>query len=401
MRKFIIFIILQLPLIYINAQPTWRQKKDFMEGRYGGIGFSINNKGYAGLGWNPYEKKDIWEYDTTSDQWTYLTDYPGKGSAYVTSFVIGNIAYIGLSSMDINREFYKYDPSTNQWGKLKNFVGGGSLNSCSFVINNTAFIGGGATNNNAFWKYNTSKDIWTEVASIPLPICLVAKSFSVLNKGYVITELGDNSNRLNQVWEYDASSNKWTEKKGFPGGKRSSANGFVLCDKIYYGGGIGIKSAGITGRTLNDYWVYDPKIDVWSQISSLPDSSRSSSSIFTIGNKAYVCGGYNMPKNMPLYLSSLWQFDLGSACNSIQTEELHIPQKPLVYPNPTSDVFTINPEGLNAISVDLFNESGQLIYHHELTTTKSILISDLTDGLYFYKIVTEQGQTIHGKIQKI
>ncbi|NBV37522.1 MAG: T9SS C-terminal target domain-containing protein [Bacteroidetes bacterium] len=76
-------------------------------------------------------------------------------------------------------------------------------------------------------------------------------------------------------------------------------------------------------------------------------------------------------------------------------------RQPLVYPNPTSDVFTINPEGLNAISVDLFSESGQLIYHHQLTNTKSILISDLTDGLYFYKIVTEQGQTIQGKIQKI
>ena len=61
-----------------------------------------------------------------------------------------------------------------------------------------------------------------------------------------------------------------------------------------------------------------------------------------------------------------------------------------VYPNPTSDKFTIEAEGLNRVSV--FNTIGQMVYDAYCdTNTKVITLSDVETGVYMVRVTTSTG----------
>jgi N-acetylneuraminic acid mutarotase len=399
MKKYIFFIFILIQLVFLSAQQVWRQKQDFPDRRYNGIGFSLNGKGYVGLGWNPQQKKDFWEYDTILNQWTQKADFLGGTRSEATSFVIGNTPYVGLGRFKYPmKEFYKYDPNLNKWTRLNDFKGEARFSACSFIIGKTAYVGCGSGSSSVlsdFWKYENLLDTWIQIASLPRPKGVLASGFSVQNKGYIITD-GNQTGPYSEVWQYEPTTDKWSQKKKFPGRKRFYANGFVLCDKIYFGGGLDT-----TAHSLNDYWMYDPATDVWLKITGLPDSSSSSSAIFTIGNKGYICGGYNLPKSQPLYLTSLWQFDPGIPCNSAVIEDIGAFSKPLVYPNPISDVLTLNIEDFQLSTLKLYNQSCQLIFQFKFNHTDSVNISKLKSGFYYYEIVHLNGHKSYGKIQKI
>ena len=113
----------------------WTQKADFGgEARSGAVGFSIDGKGYIGLGsgLSGYPK-DFWVYDPASDTWELTTDFGGEARISAVGFSIGNSGYVGtghvianvssLSSMiksyigvaavstSGSKDFWEYDPA--------------------------------------------------------------------------------------------------------------------------------------------------------------------------------------------------------------------------------------------------------------------------------------------------
>src|SRR5688572_10242976 len=85
---------------------TWNQKTDFPGGPTEfSIGFSINGKGYVGLGGNVScsvngctgtNFKDLWEYNQGGDSWTKIASFDfleTNETAGTKVFVIGNNAY--------------------------------------------------------------------------------------------------------------------------------------------------------------------------------------------------------------------------------------------------------------------------------------------------------------------
>ena len=62
-------------------------------------GFTVNGKGYVGLGsngiYNPLAKADLWEYDPDNDTWTAKADFPNTALDGIGVMVIGDKAYIG------------------------------------------------------------------------------------------------------------------------------------------------------------------------------------------------------------------------------------------------------------------------------------------------------------------
>lgn len=101
---------------YNTITNTWSKKNDFPGGaRYAATGFSINGKGYIGLGQkNPSTfYRDFWLYDPLYDSWTRLPDFPGSARTCAFSFVINGLAYIGTGHDGSNlcSDIYVFNPA--------------------------------------------------------------------------------------------------------------------------------------------------------------------------------------------------------------------------------------------------------------------------------------------------
>jgi hypothetical protein len=138
----------------------WTSKAPIPEqGRMGGIGMSIGNKGYIGLGMYYYDTRryDIWEYNPLDNSWTQKANYPGSGPAQGVAFGLGSKGYVGTgSNYAYYNDFYEFDPIANQWTKQPDFPGTVRAVATGFTIGNKAYIGLGAGNPNDFndfWEY--------------------------------------------------------------------------------------------------------------------------------------------------------------------------------------------------------------------------------------------------------
>jgi len=144
---------------YDQSKNKWTQLNDFPGApRRGSIGFSMDGKGYAGLGYKDigsYNKsyfKDLWEYDPLTDDWIRLPDFPGEARQDAICFGIDGSIYVGMG--DIN-DFYKYDLKTKEWSTLNYIPGHSRVHAFSFCIGSGIYYGGGMSPNFAsdMWKY--------------------------------------------------------------------------------------------------------------------------------------------------------------------------------------------------------------------------------------------------------
>ena len=126
-------------------------------------------------------------------------------------------------------------------------------------------------------------DTWIQKASVGTTGRTGAVGFSIGNKGYLGT--GNNGiSYFNDFWEYDPSINVWTQKANFAGTARTYAVGFVIGTKGYVGTGIDAMY-----NFKNDFWEYDPTTNVWTQKASLDSpffpnpGARAGACAFTTG----------------------------------------------------------------------------------------------------------------------
>lgn len=84
---------------YDAETDTWARKADYPgDCHTRNIAFSVDGKGFVGLGYSPESCRDLWEYDPDTDSWTEKAELPAKGrySAAVytrdgQSFVVGGV----------------------------------------------------------------------------------------------------------------------------------------------------------------------------------------------------------------------------------------------------------------------------------------------------------------------
>jgi len=129
----------------INGDPmgSWTQKVDFPgTGRLSGEGFSIASYGYVCSGFNSGDLDDFWQYNPFSTDngydtngnpmgaWSQKTDYPGPAGTEMVSFVFRFRAYI------FNFELWQYDSDTESWTQMADFPGQSRYAPAGFAINN-------------------------------------------------------------------------------------------------------------------------------------------------------------------------------------------------------------------------------------------------------------------------
>ncbi|RFS16920.1 hypothetical protein [Emticicia sp. C21] len=125
---------------------SWTQKANFGgTARTGASGFSINNKGYIGTGNvglanDVVPENDVWEYSPSSNSWTVKSSFWRTGRIDGVGFSIGNKGYMGLGyDLDrsddpyVTKDFYEYTPNITSLSIDGNLSIGGLLNSPDFI----------------------------------------------------------------------------------------------------------------------------------------------------------------------------------------------------------------------------------------------------------------------------
>ena len=276
------------------------------------VGFSIGNKGYVGTGSlfnstvTSTPTTQFWEYDPQDNTWTQKADFGGEPRKEAVGFSIDDKGYIGMGTSFVCpafKDFWEYDPQSNTWIQKADFGGEARSNAVGLSIGDKGYVGTGNCSSqfyNDFWEYTPQSDTWTRKANFGGGIRANAICFSIGTKGYVGIGRHDFFDQDKDFWEYDPQSDIWTQKADFGDGNRSYASGFSLDAKGYVLFGFGNADG-----CVPDLWAYDPGTDLWTRRRDFQGDTRSNAIAFSIGNKGY-CGTSSCST---VALNDFWEYD--------------------------------------------------------------------------------------------
>ncbi len=322
--KKIFFLLVLGVLLSTSAfsQKSWNQKNNFSgTARNSSIAFSINGKGYLGLGQNASGTKlfDFFEYDPTNNSWTQKANYPGAGSFAASSFVINGKGYVcfgGSNAGNPQGDLWEYNPTTNAWTQKANFPGTKRYGASWFVISDTAFLMTGSSGGSPYlsdvWMYIPSTNTWSQKANFPGGSRSHGVGFTVDGIGYFGTGISSSSSATKDIWKYNKAKDTWSKIADIPGGNITGTIAFEIDGRGYLGTGYTLSSF------LKDYYEYNPAVNTWTKVDSVPSShnARGGSIAFVINRSAYIGTGYASTTGTGAGLNDLWSYTPKSRCAS-------------------------------------------------------------------------------------
>jgi N-acetylneuraminic acid mutarotase len=272
----------------VQLANPWIRKADIpsgMFGRWGATGFSIEGKGYAGIGGGngvSSAYNDFYRFDETTNTWQRIADFGGGKRYWAASFVIGKIAYIGTGSVtdagEGTRDFYKYDAENDSWTRISDFGGAASSRAIGFSINGKGYVCRSFGTNN-FWEYDPAIDLWMKKADFPAvsgdQTKRVTGAFVVNNQAYVLVT----NYSQHELYLYNSSTDTWIKKNNLPHVTSGSYLPSVLSTTThgyYFDGWTGLE--------------YNPAQDQWRSVDFTP-AIRNDSFFFSINNDIFLGGG--------------------------------------------------------------------------------------------------------------
>ena len=277
--------------------------------RSGAVSFTIGSTAYTGLGMNGTDTlgafKDFYAYSASSNSWTQVARFPGKGRYLAVAFSDANYGYVGTGYDGLNylSDFWKYDPTKNTWSQIASFPSA-RYGAVAFTAKNVGYVGTGNTGNtqNDFYQYNAATNTWSAINSFPGAKRQGASAFTVNDKGYVM--LGtDNAAYPTDVYSYDPSTSTWTARRLLTQHSATSADAldydYSLVPRAnaasFVVGSMGYIATGTKGAVQADCWVYSPTDDTWTVKTAFNATTgggggvgRSNGVGFAIGSMGYV-----------------------------------------------------------------------------------------------------------------
>jgi N-acetylneuraminic acid mutarotase len=205
--------------------------------------------------------------------WTRLRDKPFDGVGYSASFEINGRLYVcgGLtasSGSSHSQQLWEYNTSADQWNRKADFPGGVRADAFAFSIEGKGYVGSGVGANfeivSDLWEYDPALDSWKQKTNIPNGARADAVAFAYDGKGYVLFGTGNPVNPLSRrkdFWSYDPVGDTWTQMPDFEGNGRSKCALSIKNDKLYIIGGFDPNTTFDT-----DSWRYDFTTNQWSFI---------------------------------------------------------------------------------------------------------------------------------------
>jgi len=155
---------------YDPESDQWTKKADVVP-RNVGTAFSIANKGYLGLGSDgSVNYNNFWEYDPSDSsngfdvnnnplgKWTQKANFPGAIRFTAIGFSFENKGYIGMGydGSIYYSDFFEYNPDSDSWIQKSNFTGETRAYAVGFAIGKNGYVGIGNNLNGPlsdFWVY--------------------------------------------------------------------------------------------------------------------------------------------------------------------------------------------------------------------------------------------------------
>lgn len=308
--------VASMPETYVDEATG--QRVNAPAGRNGAVAFTLNGKGYVGLGYTGESfLKDFWEYDpegvpevadypslpdevkaklgsTNCGSWRKIADYPGDLCRYAVAFVLTKNdgtarAYVGTGenyNESYSDKFYSFDGE--KWESVPS-CGTKRAQATAFTYKASdgieyGYLVGGEDKQNIsiFQRFNPETNSWEQLRNInnssresyddKYNMMLSGSTSFVLPadatheaKAYLVTGTSSR-NFTRSCWEYDLESDMWKEKSDFEGSPRKFAVSFVLEQKDTQTGDVKYMPYVTTGvinelssvRTFSDVWTFNP-----------------------------------------------------------------------------------------------------------------------------------------------
>lgn len=337
-----------------------------------GDGFDANGNYVSGF-------TDWWSYDIQSDAWSQEADLPGPGRHHPYYFAIGNDAYVGFGHgpSGIFKDFYKFDTGTGEWTVLQDFPGEARVAGTHFSKDGFGYILDGEgidhqnLNNGEFYRYDPSDDSWTALQHRNGDGLWAPGSFVINDMVYVIGGDLDDNTSLNKLWAFNLDENRVNDKM-------NEASGTVSISNDFY-------DQQATFRWLDCNNNYAPIFDETSDTYDIPQGGNVALEV------SYSYGGIDTSNCFNNGSLGLTVFDL---------DKSHWE----VYPNPAKETLTLSFDEVNSetLCLEIVSFSGQILQTIQVQTqVQNIDVSELTPGIYFIRLLTEDGQNMEiRKFQK-
>jgi hypothetical protein len=145
-------------------------------------------------------------YNLVTGDWVYLSESPNLSQDWgLTSEELDGIIYLFNSSGEV----FAYNIASDTWSTKSPNPATGTWDMSSILYHNQIYIIGWS--DSAFYKYNPSSDIWTQLANSPYPVGACA--FGIINN--LIYGVGGNIGGLHgasykSIIVYNITTDSWT-----------------------------------------------------------------------------------------------------------------------------------------------------------------------------------------------
>jgi N-acetylneuraminic acid mutarotase len=213
-------------------------------------------------------------------------------------------------------------------------------------------------------------------------------AFVLNGKAYVGT--GTDEDILRQdFYMYDPVLNVWTARASLPGSGRFGCTGFAIGQKGYV-------ALGIDGGYKDEVWEYDPINNSWMIKSPYDGGARRSAAGFVVNGSAYIGTG----KGASGSRRDFWQYQQ----YIIGLDEQAAIGNFSVFPNPCADLLTIAiPENLQADHTQLiiYSMDGRELLREVVTAKTLVRIDTHTFASGIYCCVLQNDHAILNQTQFI
>jgi N-acetylneuraminic acid mutarotase len=194
--------------------------------RYYAVAEAVGGKGIVGTGTDGGSPlKDFYSFTPGSapgsGTWNLAASYEGSKRAGASVFVIDNFLYLlGGTANDGNPvDMQRYDPSRDEWTKILDLRNTDLTsdddkydniprsNASTFVVNGKGYITLGQKTMalSSTYEYNPVTNIWLERTPFTRSTRSFAVSFSLNNRGFVMTGRSGSSTRFDDFFEFHPS----------------------------------------------------------------------------------------------------------------------------------------------------------------------------------------------------
>ena len=355
------------------SQGTWTLKAPLpAPGRWTSVAFTIGTKGYLGTGQDLGYYNDFWEYDPIANSWPQKANFLGSPRGAAVGFSIGNYGYIGAGlgvGLSLYNDFWKYDPIANTWTQIASVGGLPRAAAVGFSVAGKGYIGTGNSGVGYLqdlWEYDPVSNTWAQKANYVggNRTDIDRAVFVICNKAYLGTGIGSGNIFYNDFWQYDPIVNLWTQKANFPGTQRVGATGFSIGSRGFLG--LGVTNAAF----VTDFYKYNPFTNSWSSIAAFPGAARFDAPVFVINNKAYLGTG----RDNTLFYNDLWEYTPDSVIGGAVTAAIFSSSNTIC----SEASVTLSASGGSSYSWSNGSTNNTIIVSPTATTTYSVIVSDTT-----------------------